>query len=170
MSNVFVISDLHIGHKRILEFSSQWRGGKTIDEHDEWIVDQWNSVVNKKDKVFVLGDVCFDLKKLCFLDRMKGRKDLILGNHDQFKISEYQKYFQNIHGITKYRGTWLSHVPVHPDNLRRLPNIHGHMHDKSVRIGDRLDTRYANVSVELVGGIPARFETVKSALWMENGD
>ena len=55
--STYFISDLHLGHRKILEYSPA-RGGKTIDEHDEWLVSQWNSVVrNKKDLVWVLGDI-----------------------------------------------------------------------------------------------------------------
>jgi len=34
MSKVRIISDLHLGHKKILQFSPQ-RGGTTIEEQDE---------------------------------------------------------------------------------------------------------------------------------------
>ena len=37
MNNEFFIGDLHLGHKKILDFSPQ-RGGTNVDEHNEWII------------------------------------------------------------------------------------------------------------------------------------
>lgn len=161
MSNVFFISDLHLGHKKILEFSPD-RGGTNVEEHSEWLVQNWNSVVGKKDIVWVLGDVCFNKEHLKYLDMMKGIKHLALGNHDEFPISVYQKYFHKIVGITKYKGFWLSHAPVHENELRGKTNIHGHVHHKYIKIGtsDIYDPRYINVCVEAIEGIPISLESL----------
>ena len=89
MSKVFFISDLHLGHKNILSFAGDYRGGDTVEEHDEWIVDQWNSVVGKRDVVYVLGDVAFTREGLAKCNRLVGNKKLILRNHDNFPLEEY---------------------------------------------------------------------------------
>lgn len=46
MSQVFITSDLHLGHKGI----AAHRGFASTEEHDKTIIDNWNSVVNKKIK------------------------------------------------------------------------------------------------------------------------
>lgn len=155
MSKVRFISDLHIGHKQIAEFSGQFRGGvKSMEEHDEWIVEQWNSAVSKHDVVIVLGDVCFDAKKLPLFKKMKGSKHLLLGNHDKFSANKYLPYFDKIIGFQKYKGmAWLSHAPIHAGSLRNKFNIHGHTHEKSVP-----DWRYISVCVEMVYGKPILWE------------
>lgn len=161
MSRVLFISDLHLGHKRITEFSSQYRGDvKTLEEHDAWIVDRWNSVVTKQDLVWVLGDVCFDKSKLPLLKQMNGSKHLILGNHDEFKLEEYQKYFNKIHGFQKYKGVWLSHCPIHADHMRGTWNIHGHVHHNTLP-----DYRFINVSVEALQGQPISWDTLQTVMW-----
>jgi len=153
MSKVYFISDLHIGHKRICEFSGPMRGNCiTVEEHDAWIIEQWNSRVTKHDLVWILGDVCFDKTKLDTLKKLRGSKHLILGNHDEFLV-EYPKYFNKIHGFLKYKGAWLSHAPIHPDELRGKVNIHGHVHHKTVP-----DPRYISVCVEALNGIPVSWE------------
>ena len=151
MSQVRFISDLHLGHKAIHIFSGKERGGVTsVEEHDEYIVKQWNSVVSKNDLVYILGDVCFDEDKLPLLKKMKGNKHLILGNHDKLTLDKYKPYFNKIHGFMKYKGAaWLSHSPIHPQELRDKWNIHGHVHQKSVP-----DYRYINVCVEALNGQP----------------
>lgn len=157
MSTPRFIGDLHLGHKKIVEFSGPLRGNvTTVDEHDEWIVKQWNKVVSKTDIVYVHGDICFDKEKLPLLDRMKGRKILLLGNHDQFDLSDYQKYFEKIHGFMKYKGFWLSHSPIHPAELRGKVNVHGHVHHNTIA-----DPRYINVSVEALNGMPIRLDELR---------
>lgn len=167
MSKVNFISDLHLGHKKILEFSPH-RGGTDMQSHAEWLVEQWNSVVSKKDLTWVLGDVCFDKAFLPYLKKMNGSKHLVLGNHDEFSIEHYSKYFNKIYGLKKKSGFWLSHAPIHPNHLRGLPNIHGHLHDYTVKTTPKFcrgtvdDTRYVNVCVEKLDGKPIDFEVIKS--------
>ena len=52
------ISDLHFGHKNLLKFTKP-RPFTTIEEHDQTIIDNWNSVVKPNDIVFHLGDFMF---------------------------------------------------------------------------------------------------------------
>jgi calcineurin-like phosphoesterase family protein len=52
------------------------------------------------------------------IDELNGRKILIRGNHDNFKIGEYLKHFEDVQGICKYKGFWVSHAPIHPAELR----------------------------------------------------
>lgn len=155
MSRVRFISDLHLGHQAICKFSGEFRGGcTTTDEHDLWLVEQWNSVVTKNDLVYVLGDVCFDKAKLHLLKKMKGSKHLILGNHDKFSLEVYAQYFNKIHGFDKYKNkAWLSHSPIHPNELRGKWNVHGHVHQNIVD-----DLRYISVCVEAVSGKPISWD------------
>lgn len=166
MSRVFFISDLHIGHKAVIRFSPERLGTavSTIDEHDLLLVDRWNSVVSKRDVVWVLGDVVFNTAKLYLLPKLAGQKNLILGNHDQFGIHIYLKYFHKIHGFTKYKGLWLSHCPVHGDELRGLPNVHGHVHNPDNNPAVRDDRRYINVTVEALKGLPISIDEIKARL------
>lgn len=158
MSKVFFISDLHLGHKLMVspELTHLRSGASAVDEHDEWIIEQYNRIVTKHDLTWLLGDVCFDKKKLHLLKRLNGSKHLILGNHDQFPMAEYQKYFNKIHGFLKYKGAWLSHAPINPFQLRGKWNIHGHVHARSMD-----DLRYINVCVEALKGCPISWDTLE---------
>ncbi len=155
MSKVYFISDLHLGHRKILEFSPE-RKGSTVDEHDEWIIKTWNSVVTKRDTVFVLGDVAFSRKALNKVKLLKGNKKLILGNHDQHPIELYMEHFSIAPSLFKYKNFWLSHFPIHPNELRGKHNIHGHSHSKLIP-----DSRYINVCVEIWGGKPVPFHFIE---------
>ena len=82
----YYISDMHLMHDRILEM--QPRAFSSIDDHDEHIIKCWNNVVKKdEDRVYVLGDFAMKLsdkseKLRYYFSRLKGRKHLIVGNHD----------------------------------------------------------------------------------------
>ena len=99
----------------------------TLEEHDDWLVERLASQVTKRDKVFVLGDVAMNRRALARLEAFRCPMDLILGNHDHEKMSEYQKYFNKVHGCVEYKGFLLTHVP--PWNFRGFTgSLHGHIH------------------------------------------
>lgn len=158
----WVISDLHLGHKNILKYSGALRGGTTSEEHDQWIIDQWNSVVKKCDLVYVLGDVAWNTEHLKKLKKMKGQKTLVRGNHDTNNAKHLLEYFNDVQGLISYRSTfWLSHAPVHPQELRGRYNLHGHVHQNSILKEDgELDPRYINCCVEMSYGVPQSLDAL----------
>ena len=157
--NVFLMSDLHLGHKNILKFSSAWRQGATVDEHDEWLIDTINSVVRPKDYLYLLGDLVFGADNLHKLGRINGDKRIILGNHDTYDIQEYTKYGKILPSLYKYKHFWLSHAPVHPEELRGRVNVHGHVHHNSLA-----DSRYFNVCVENLRGVPISLDELRAII------
>lgn len=159
-SRAFFISDLHLGHKKIIEFSAGLRECSSIEAHDAWIVSQWNSVVKKRDVVYVLGDVAFSRGGLLKASGLNGTKKLVLGNHDRFKLEEYEAVgFSIIGGIVSYKEFWLTHAPIHPDQLRKKYNIHGHTHASRIE-----DDRYINVCVESFYGVPVSIEQIRESI------
>src|ERR1700679_1209220 len=79
MSRKLAISDLHLGHTRIIELAN--RPFSSVEEMNEQMVLRWNSVVGENDDVFFGGDFMFSKKDVWF-DRLNGVKHLIKGNHD----------------------------------------------------------------------------------------
>ncbi len=59
---IFLTSDTHFGHGRILELSH--RPFDSIEQHDDEIVRRWNEVVGPKDTVIHLGDVAWVTARL----------------------------------------------------------------------------------------------------------
>lgn len=151
--NIRFISDLHFEHTNI----GKWRG---IENHDEWLIEQWNSVVKPQDLVWVLGDVAFRRKGLKKVKHLNGTKHLILGNHDTYPLKDYLEYFNKIHGFMKYKGFWLSHCPISAGHLRGLKNIHGHTHSSNMFVAD-----YVCVCVEAVNGKPITLEEIQETAW-----
>lgn len=155
MSNpkVYVISDTHFGHRKIIEFEKEKRPYSSIEEHDRDLVERWNATVRSEDTVWHLGDVYFS-KGADVLASLKGYKRLVLGNHDAKKEEFLIQYFDRLYGVAEYGDCVLSHIPVHPYQLekRYKKNIHGHLHSKRVQIQNKGawtdDRRYVCVSVE----------------------
>ena len=101
---IFITSDSHFGHKKILEFEGKKRPFKTIEEHDEALIERWNEVVNKRDTVWHLGDFCFSEKSLEIAGRLNGIKKFVLGNHDTLPTASYLKYFNKVYGAVSYKN------------------------------------------------------------------
>jgi calcineurin-like phosphoesterase family protein len=154
MQTRFVIGDTHFGHKNILEFEPVHRPFGSIEEHDEAIIDRWNSVVKKNDTVWHLGDVLFGKDRFELLSRLNGKKRLVMGNHDNYDVRLYLNHFERVCGAAKIDSVILSHVPIHTGQFYRFTaNIHGHMHSKSLD-----DARYINVSAEMNNLTPIAWE------------
>lgn len=159
----FIISDTHFGHYNILKFlrkdGTPLRPDTSIVDHDERLISNWNSVVSAQDKVYHLGDVGFlSFTRLAsVLKQLNGTKVLIKGNHDHFKLSQYQQYFKDVRAYHVLDKFILSHIPIHPESISRwVGNIHGHVHDNSLN-----DNRYINVSVENINYTPIDFESIR---------
>lgn len=163
MSKVYFISDLHLGHAGALDWARDYRMGDNVQEMNQWMIDSINSVVTKRDTLFILGDVCFVQQDMRYLDQLNaGYKRLVLGNHDTFSLNLYQKYFDKIYSYVKYKGFWISHMPLHEYdmvNCRVKGNIHGHLHQSKID-----DPRYFNVSVEQCHSVPFDFDYIKNRL------
>lgn len=149
--SVFFIGCPHLGHRNIAKYRPFV---SSTQENTDMIVSEWRERVHKRDVVYVMGDAAFDDASLDVLSWLPGRKILIKGNHDDFVSTDAQKnVFEEIHGMLKYKGMWLTHCPIHPDELRGKNNLHAHVHQKSIMrrnlLGRRvLDKRYLNTCVD----------------------
>jgi calcineurin-like phosphoesterase family protein len=130
MSIVHFIADLHLSHTNM----ALKRGFSTVEEHDEYIIEKWNSVVHKRDVTYILGDVTMEKSSPYeLLNRLNGVKHVVLGNHDRRQdIKKLLEYVDSVAGMVQYKGIMLTHCPIHPMELdyRFNKNIHGHIHDK----------------------------------------
>ena len=121
---VFFASDLHLGH-RLATFK---RGFDSVDKHDYAVIESIASRTTKRDLIWILGDIAMDPNKLFLINEIPGTKKMIIGNHDRFPTEQYLKYFKSVNGFVKYKEFWLSHCPIHPQELYGKICIHGHCH------------------------------------------
>lgn len=161
MAEVWFCSDLHFGHKNISKFRKEV---SSEADNVKRITSDWKDVVRKRDVVYVLGDAAFTMEAVKIFDNLPGIKNLVRGNHDLLDTQVYLKYFNSIYGFLKYKEFWLSHAPIHPDELRNKVNLHGHVHYESIRkqsnpvtnTSSPLDERYFNCCAENLWKIKGR--------------
>lgn len=139
---IYITSDLHFGHER--EFLYGPRGFTTISEHDQKIIENWNSIVKDDDIVYVLGDIMLNDNingRKCW-NQLRGEKHVIWGNHDSDVRKEilaecHNTYLDGYSMPFKYKhyNFYLSHYPSIVSNydadkpLRaRVINLCGHSH------------------------------------------
>lgn len=166
MSVVRFIADLHLSHTNMATL----RGFSTVEEHDEYIIEKWNSVVTKRDITYILGDITMEKSAPYYLlDRLNGLKHVVMGNHDRRQdVKKLLEHVESVAGMVQYKGVILTHCPIHPMELEhRFPrNIHGHIHDSQVMEIDRggflKDERYICVSCERVDYTPKTLEELFS--------
>ena len=144
---VLFSSDFHLGHSNIHKFRTRFSSAL---ENDQFILDQI-SQLNKRNRLYILGDFIFDSPKfesyLTAIAKMPCQIKLIMGNHCSRALYT-QTIAPNIQielPFFSYKQAWLSHCPIHPNEIRnRLGNIHGHLHHETLP-----DPRYFNVNIDV---------------------
>ncbi|MCM3387267.1 metallophosphoesterase family protein [Ureibacillus chungkukjangi] len=139
---IYITSDTHFHHSNVLEFED--RPYESLEEMNKGLIDAWNSVVNKTDTVYMLGDFCFGKLEnwIDTLNQLRGKIILIKGNHDKDKIIKRvlnEGYIEELHNVglmLKVDGFTLNltHYPMEIGNRPRNFSIHGHLHSNPSRM------------------------------------
>lgn len=116
---IYLTSDLHFNHTNILTYCADTRPFSSIEEMNETLINNWNSIVSAEDTVIVVGDMvmgkhtdAYDL--LC---RLNGKIIVVRGNHDTNpRLEIYKKLgfeVKDIHYF-QYKGLWFicCHFPI----------------------------------------------------------
>lgn len=113
----YYIADCHFGHNNVLRFDN--RPFKDIEEMENVMVGNWNSVVRLDDTVYILGDFCWGKADewLRIVKKLKGNKVLIEGNHDlRNPPAELKSLFADIKPYKEVtdngRQVILCHFPI----------------------------------------------------------
>ena len=174
MTNAYFIADTHFGHAKIIDFCN--RPFANVEEMDNTLIQNWNSVVRPGDDIYILGDFAFlDANKVhVIVARLNGRKHLIRGNHDRF-IKHYAKHADDFVWIKDYaeveingRRFVLFHYPITEwaGYYRNAIHCYGHVHNQAVAQGNieqlekmpmqyyKLPGRAVNVGADVIGFTP----------------
>jgi len=136
----YFTSDWHIGHKAILTFCP--RPFSTIEEMAAGLITRYNATVTDSDVCYFLGDMGFGKGSLLkdVISQLKGKKILIIGNHDGSVTSMYTAGFDAVlYGArVKVGGTMvtLTHCPLRGITREDQANMKGtvegeHWHGES---------------------------------------
>lgn len=156
--------------------------GKTVEEHDAWLLSNWNAIVAKNDVVYVLGDVSLNHNTaIDWMKKARGIKYLIAGNHDSCHplhsdwAAKTRRYLEVFKGVTTVASmkiadepVMMSHFPYEVDHVPasrfmewRLRDegrhlIHGHTHTTKRITGPR----QIHVGVDAWYGFPVHRDHV----------
>lgn len=146
---IYFCSDLHFNHENILKYEPETRPFETVEEMNEILIKNWNSVVTSEDTVYVLGDFFMGkIDKIPEILNRLNRKEIILipGNHDtKNRLAAYKEF-----GITvkdslldhiRYKGLnfMLCHFPIENQELFNMMTVnngecillYGHIHSNA---------------------------------------
>lgn len=140
---IYLTSDLHLGHDR--EFIWKARGFNSIQQMNETIVETWNRTIDDDDDIYILGDVMLGSPdNIHYVERLRGRIHIVLGNHDTAKREEMYRNLPNVVEVAevgirlkhKKHHFVLTHYPMMTGNLdddgkglkARTINLCGHSH------------------------------------------
>ena len=181
--NIFFTSDLHFGHRNIINFCE--RPFKSVEEMDETLIKNWNSVVKPEDIIFNLGDFAFapNYRWQELISRLNGEQYLILGNHDltRWPGDKTMKLFRKVEQqkILKIEGKTviLNHYPflcyagTYYSPERAVYNLHGHVHQNPYNTtgkdNERLSYRFPyqyDVGVDNNNFTPVSWEQIKEII------
>lgn len=163
MGQVYLTSDLHLGSGAM----ATRRGFNSVQHHDDTIIGNILGTLPKRCKLYVLGDVGHEERSIARLtEGIKAKHAqnpvvLVPGNHDKKSARRYLLYFDEFIGPRKYREWWISHFPIHPQELFRVKgNIHGHIHVTSTT--GLLEFPYFNVNMDLNNYLPVDFDWIQT--------
>lgn len=167
----FFSSDYHFFHHNALKYAM--RPFKDLNEMTKEIIRRHNEVVKPEDTIYVLGDVSLCPKRKLsqltpILKAMNGTKHLVLGNHDDGKPFNYEKYgFTSVHTALQYSDDIvLRHDPsaanIMPDKLWLV----GHVHKIFKFLKEPI--RIYNVGVDVNNYYPVTLDQIFEE--MKNGD
>ena len=130
------IGDIHFGHKSVIQFDN--RPFADVEAMDRVLIERWNKHVQAKDNVYIIGDFAYrnQMPEEWYLDRLKGKKHLIIGNHDNrlLKNEKAMAYFESVEKMKHVSDTGkqicLCHFPLAEWNnmYRGAYHIYGHIH------------------------------------------
>ena len=138
-----------------------------IKRYDEWLIDLWNSTVNRGDSVYHLGDFCLGNRERAeyLLNKLHGKKYFIRGNHDK-ALNGNERFLEGLWDIKEAKFTHdqfpfidpnetfcceLCHYPMVAWNRRTHGScqVAGHTHGASDKLND--DSLELRVDVGLDG-------------------
>lgn len=164
---VFFTADTHFGHANIIRFCN--RPFDSVEEMNEALISNWNSRVRGNDTVFIVGDMMFRCPEPeLILKRLKGKKRLIVGNHDSswmnkvdltkffYSVDPYLEISDGQHALT------LCHYPLLSwKHQKRSYMIHGHIHaDTSMDYWPQIASRdnLLNAGCDINNYMPVTFD------------
>lgn len=163
---IYFIGDTHFGHTNVLTLDN--RDFPSIQDHDDFIITNWNETIRNNDDIYFLGDFSLSRKSYTeqLLKSLNGRKHFIVGNHDKkdtIKLyKQYGEFLGNYHEFKiKHEMYVLCHYPFYSWKGMYVGavNIHGHSHRNISTQGRRIC-----VSANVIDYKPISLESIQNIM------
>jgi calcineurin-like phosphoesterase family protein len=144
--NIFFISDSHFFHANVIGFDN--RPFNDVNEMNETMITNWNSVVGEEDTIFYLGDLSFNRKNEAnkeLVHKLNGKIHFILGNHDDekeiIKLNRFETVSDYINlkvedddGNNGFQNIVMMHYPILSWDKKYYGAwmLHGHCHQNLI--------------------------------------
>lgn len=158
---IYYIGDTHFGDKRVMELAG--RPYSLIEEMDNDILLKWNRRVKDNDTVCILGDFAFSDEAAWIVEKLQGKKILLLGNHDEVLSLETLHKFDRVKTIETIddggRSVCLCHYPLLSYNRSVYGGYHvfGHIHNNPNDKAYSLQAQFPNIfncGADVIGFTP----------------
>lgn len=168
----YFTSDTHFYHLNVIKYCN--RPYTSVEQMNEELVQNWNSVVNDSDTVYHLGDVSIEPKDkktlkqrksllVELLSSLRGKKVLVAGNHDELYGPTYKKLFHKVYPYLEIKPSKgvphfvLFHYPIEGWAGRNSGSVHlhGHSHGNCKKSKNRYD-----VGVDCNNYVPLSLESL----------
>ena len=173
---IFFTADTHFWH---VSAATRFRKGfESVEHMNEVLVENWNKKVKRDDLVCHLGDLSFGGKEktASILNRLNGRKVLVLGNHDTksflgLKETDHIERVERMMEVKMidpdtadgYQRIVLCHFPMLTWNRAHYGawHLHGHCHGS---LDGKFDGKRLDVGVDCHDLAPVSYEEVKALM------
>lgn len=179
----YFTSDLHMYHTNVIRYCD--RPFFSVEEMNETMIANWNSVVQPEDTIYCLGDFSLAIRPVeLFTRRLNGIKKLIPGNHDwchpghkkgKKELEKWRQFYldqgwdeilpiSSLLTLKNGQEVRLSHMPhttIQPKYAEFIPKddgkwlICGHIHQHWTVSGNQI-----NVGVDRFGMTPVSEDEV----------
>lgn len=165
--SVWFTADTHFGHKLMLVD----RHFGNLDQMTQALVENWNGLIGKRDRVYHLGDLSFygPDKTKEVLSALNGRIFLLEGNHDRTsicpKVRDRFEWIKGVHYLKMGKiSVMLCHYPMLTwrNAYRGTFMLHGHCHSGMDRVNE--DSRRLDVGVDCWGLCPIEWSQIEPIL------
>lgn len=140
----YYIADMHLFCNSQTQAGVNYDGRPfaNVEEMNAYFLSRWNAKITNNDTVYILGDIAFrgnQEQQVKLVSRLRGRKILVKGNHDDLRDYRYVKLFEEIVDYKELTDSFggktyklvLSHYPILMWNGQHKGTmlLYGHTHN-----------------------------------------
>ena len=177
--NTFLTADPHFGHEGARKHCN--RPWNTVADMDDGLTENWNNIVGRKDRVYIVGDFAWK-NHAKYLNKLRGKKILITGNHDKMPKASLEQFTQVV-GCNKQPGTLemvMNGKLIVMGHYRHMTwrnschgswHFYGHSHGRMFESDNQLS---CDVGVDIWDYMPVPWEvleakmTARTEAWLES--